>query len=99
MSNINPKLVKHIAKLANIPISESESKNLSEAFEETLQVVDQLQQVDTKGVETTHQVTGLKNVLREDVVIEEEMFSQEEALANANNTHQGYFVVPKILEK
>ncbi|KUK79762.1 MAG: Aspartyl/glutamyl-tRNA(Asn/Gln) amidotransferase subunit C [Microgenomates bacterium 39_7] len=99
MSNISPKLVKHIAKLANIPISEGESKNLANAFGETLEVVNQLQQVDTKDIDTTHQVTGLKNVLREDKVIEEEMFTQEEALANAKDTYQGYFVVPKILQK
>lgn len=100
MSNkINQSTVKHIADLAQIPISDNESKQLTTAFLETLKVVDELQEIDTSLVEPTHQVTGLKNVLRDDVVIKEQMFSQEEALSNAKNTHRGFFVVPKVLEK
>lgn len=100
MSNkINQSTVKHIATLAQIPISNEESEKLTTAFLETLEVIDELQEIDTNTTEPTHQVTGLKNVLRDDVVIEEQMFSQKEALSNAKHTHQGFFVVPKILEK
>lgn len=89
--------VKHVAKLATIPISEEENYKLTQAFNETLAVVDQLKQVDVSGVNTTHQVTGFSNVLREDIVREDLSFTQAEALANAKHTHQGYFVVPYVL--
>ncbi len=91
--------IKHIANLANIPVSNSEQENLKNAFEETLETISELQSVDVTNVEPTHQVTGLTNVLREDTVDEDHMFTQEEALANAPQTHNGYIVVPRIIEE
>lgn len=96
-SHISQQQVKHVAQLANIPISEEEASNFTGAFEETLSVINNLQKVHTKSIEPTHQVTGLENVLREDTVDEERMFSQDEALANAPAKHDGYFVVDRIL--
>jgi len=95
---INKQLVKHIAQLANIPISSQEEEELAKDFSETLEVVDKLQKVDTKGVEMTHQVTGLTNITREDEVNEKNMFTQEEALANASRTHDGFFVVERLID-
>jgi len=91
--------VSHVAKLANIPISDQEEKNLELAFEETLAVVEQLQSVDVSGVEPTFQVTGLENVMRDDVVDDRRMFTQAQALANAKTTHDGYFVVPQVISQ
>lgn len=91
--------VTHIAQLANIPVSEAEATKLAAAFNETLEVVNKLKELDTSQVPTTHQVTGLENVARDDVVETDIMFSQEEALANASKTHQGYFVVPQVIDK
>lgn len=96
--SVNNTQVKHIAQLANIPISEEESNKLAQDFSETLQVVDQLKKADVSTVEITHQVTGFKNVFREDIVKEEQSFTQKEALANAKKTYQGYFVVPYVLQ-
>jgi aspartyl/glutamyl-tRNA(Asn/Gln) amidotransferase C subunit len=62
-------------------------------------VVDQLRELDTNQTQPTHQVTGLENVWREDKVDKQKMFTQEEALENSKATHQGYFVVPRILEE
>jgi aspartyl-tRNA(Asn)/glutamyl-tRNA(Gln) amidotransferase subunit C len=89
--------VKHIAKLANIPITEAEEKKLEKAFEETLAVVETLKDVNVTNVEPTFQVTGLENVLREDIVNEANMFTQAEALANAHETHDGFIVVPQVI--
>lgn len=99
MSKVTQSTVQHIAQLAQIPVSKEEVGQLAAAFEETLEVVDQLQQLETHKVAPTHHVTGLKNVWREDVINEAQVFTQEEALANAPKTHNGYFVVPKILNK
>lgn len=91
--------VAHIAQLANIPVSDQEAASLAESFNETMSVVNQLQELDTSTVPTTHQVTGLENVTRDDEIDEDRMFTQEEALANAARQHQGYFVVPQVIEK
>ena len=96
---ITKKQIKHIANLANIPITSTEESKLRDAFEETLETIAELQTVNVTGIEPTHQVTGLENVLREDIVDTDAMFTQTEALANAKETHKGYFVVPRIIEE
>jgi len=91
--------VSHIAQLANIPITKDEELRLESAFEETLTVVEKLQSIDVQDVEPTFQVTGLENVMREDIVDEKRMFSQEQALANARAQHDGFFVVPQVISQ
>lgn len=96
-NQVNQDQVKHIAQLAHIPISEDESKQLAKDFAETLDVVDQLKSADVSQVETTHQVTGFKNITREDRVDEKRSFTQKEALANAPQQKDGFFLVPQVL--
>ncbi len=96
---VTPQIVDHIAKLANIPVTEDEKKILADGFTKTMEVVDHLSELDTSSIEPTHQVTGLVNVLRDDVVDEARMFTQKQALSNAKKTHQGFFVVDQILEE
>lgn len=90
--------VHHIANLSNIPITDDEAVKIQHAFDETLETISNLEGVDVSGADPTHQVTGLENVLREDIVDDSRTFSQEEALSNAKETHNGYFVVPRIIE-
>lgn len=91
--------VKHIAHLARIPVSDSEAEDLASGFTKVLEVVDTLKKADTSDVKPTHQVTGLENVMREDVIDEHRMLTQEEALREAKRTHNGYFVVDQVLDK
>ena len=88
--------VKHIAKLANLPISNEEEKKLEEQLSETLSYVAILKEVDTKNVEPTAHVTGLENITREDKA--SASLSQKQALANTNKRHDGFFIVNAILE-
>jgi len=60
--------VKKVAKLANLTISDDEEKKLAIQFEETLKTIDVINELETKDVDTISQVTGLKNVSREDVI-------------------------------
>lgn len=89
----------HIAGLANIPVSRDEESKFSAAFTDTIAVVAEMSQLDTSKTQPTHQVTGLENVWREDVVDEKRMFTQSQALANAHKTHDGYFVVPQVIDQ
>jgi aspartyl-tRNA(Asn)/glutamyl-tRNA(Gln) amidotransferase subunit C len=90
--------VSHIAKLANLSVNTAEQNQFATAFTETLTVVDTLKKIDTSNTEPTHQVTDLENVFRDDRIQESRQFSQEQALRNAAQTHNGYFVVERILE-
>lgn len=89
--------VKKISKLANLPIKDEEIPSLEKALEETLSHINILEEVDTKGVEPTNQVTGLENVTREDVA--GPSLSQDEALLNAKKKNNGMFEVDAILGK
>lgn len=60
--------VRHIAKLARLGLSDEEVKKFSTQLTNILQYVEVLNEVDTASVEMTNQVTGLKNVMRDDVV-------------------------------
>lgn len=91
--------VQHIAKLANIPITPEEEKKLAEGFTTTMQVVDELQKVNVQGTEPTHQATDKENEFRDDIADEKRMFTQEQALQNAANTYDGYFVVPQLIDQ
>ncbi len=88
-----------ISLLANIPVTVDEEASLAHGFNTTLAVVDQLFSVDVAGVAPTNQVTGLENAFREDVVDDTRTFTQEQALANAPHTHNGFFVVDQILDQ
>ena len=59
--------VKKVARLANLPLTDEEEKKYGQQLEKVLYYVNQLQQVDTAGVSETSQVTGTKNVSRDDV--------------------------------
>lgn len=87
--------INHIAKLANLSLSDSEKNKLEKQLEETAQYVGELEEVDTKSVEPTSQVTGLENVAREDKV--KPSLSQKDALRNAKSTYKGFFKVKGIL--
>lgn len=88
-----------IAKLANIPLQQDAVGTLADAFNKTIDVVDQLQKVDSSSVEPTSQVTGQENITREDVVDETRMFSQEVALQNAGRVYNGFFAVDAVFEE
>ena len=88
--------VPHVAKLANIPLSDAETKQLETQLAATLEYVEHLNEVDTKNVEPTSQVTGLKNILREDVA--KASLTQEQALSNTAATHNGLFKVKGVFE-
>jgi aspartyl-tRNA(Asn)/glutamyl-tRNA(Gln) amidotransferase subunit C len=87
--------VSHVAKLANLSLSDEEKAKFEKQLEETVEYVKGLDEVDTTGVEPTSQVTGLENITREDEV--RPSLSQEEALKNAKSTHNGLFKVKGIL--
>ena len=59
--------------------------------------IEKLNSVDTTGVEPTAQVTGLKNRTRNDS-FSDDTLSREEALSGTTKTHNGMFVVEKLVD-
>ncbi|MEK7186579.1 MAG: Asp-tRNA(Asn)/Glu-tRNA(Gln) amidotransferase subunit GatC [Patescibacteria group bacterium] len=87
--------VKHVAKLANLPLSDEEEKKFEKQLSEILTYIEQLNSVDTKNVEITSQITGLENISRDDKT--SPSLPQDEALFNTKSIHNGMFKVKKVL--
>lgn len=68
MSTITTDDVRHLAALSNLQLTDDETRNLQVDLANILAYIDQLNALDTSGVEPTYQVTGLENVWRDDRV-------------------------------
>jgi aspartyl-tRNA(Asn)/glutamyl-tRNA(Gln) amidotransferase subunit C len=88
--------VAKIARLARIRLTEDEKTNLAAELSRVLGWVEQLQQVDTEGVEPMTSVVGARQRLRPDV--EDHTTDREDVLANAPEPISGFFTVPKVVE-
>lgn len=86
--------VKHVAKLANLPITQEEEEKYSEQLSNILEYIDQLNSVDTSGVEPTFNVSGQETVLREDK--SQNGLSQDEVLLNAPAKKDGSCVTKGV---
>lgn len=89
--------VEHIAKLANLTLSAKEEAKLTSQLTQIVELISQLGKVVTKDVKETSQVTGLTNILREDKIQVERVLTQAQVLSNAKRSHNGYFVVDRIV--
>lgn len=88
----------HIAKLVNLPIDADQYDLFASQLSAILAFVSRLQEVPTQNIVPTAQVTGLTNVYRDDVVDQSRILSPNDALANAHETHNGFFVVPAVFD-
>jgi len=93
---ITKKEVEHVARLARLELSEQEKETLTDQLSNILTYVEQLNELDTKGVEPTSHVLDINNVMREDVP--EASLPQDLALANGPDKALGHYKVPKIIE-
>jgi len=94
---ISKKQVEHIAKLARIELTDQEKEKFTKELSSILDYVEQLNKVDTKNTESIKQITGLKDVMREDEAKKREK-TKDKLLKQAPKRKEEYFKVPKILE-
>ncbi len=88
--------VQKVAMLARIRLTDEETGELGPQLSNILGYVDQLQEVDTKGVVETAHPHDAAMPLRADVVTNT---NRREALQKpAPETESGLYVVPKVIE-
>lgn len=68
MADLTRDDVLKLARLARLTITDEEIEKYRKELSEILGYVEQLSKVDVTGLQPTTQVTGLKNVMREDEV-------------------------------
>jgi aspartyl-tRNA(Asn)/glutamyl-tRNA(Gln) amidotransferase subunit C len=93
---IDAATVRKVAKLAHIRESEERLDTLAAELSRIMLWIEQLNEVDTDGVEPMASAVALKLPLREDVVTEGG--DPAVVLANAPATRGNFFVVPKVVE-
>ena len=85
-----------IATLARIKLPEPEQAHLAGELTTILTWIEQLNEVDTAGVEPMSSVVAMQLPMREDVVTDGNC--RERILANAPQATGGFFAVPKVVE-
>jgi aspartyl-tRNA(Asn)/glutamyl-tRNA(Gln) amidotransferase subunit C len=88
-----------IAKLAKLSFTEPELDALTTELNAVLGHIEQLKEVDVTGVEPLENINEAveTNVFRSDTP--RPCLTREEALKNAPQSADGYFLVPKVLEQ
>jgi len=88
--------MRRIARLARIRLDDGEVRAFAGELDGILGWIEQLNEVDTAGVAPLTSVVAMRLPMRDDTVTDG---GQADAvLANAPETAEGYFVVPKVIE-
>ena len=95
-TTVNKDTVKKIGRLARLHIPEEQKEKIASELNTILNWIEELNEVDTTGVQPLFSVTGHTLPQRTDVVSDGDKV--EDILANAPEQASGFFVVPKVVE-
>jgi len=94
--NIDKNTLRKIAHLARLELDPEKEAGMIKDLNEIITWVEQLQEVDTDGVEPLTNMSEEVNVFREDKAVEH--LDHKRALKNAPVHDEDYFRVPKVLK-
>ncbi|MCA9302320.1 Asp-tRNA(Asn)/Glu-tRNA(Gln) amidotransferase subunit GatC [Candidatus Nomurabacteria bacterium] len=97
-TKISIEQLRKISRLANIELTAEEEESLLEKFNDTLDHVKLLEELNTSGVAPTYNVTGLMNVYSNDEDLPTTL-SQEDVLRNAKSVKDKMFKLLAVLER
>ena len=97
---MNIEEINHLAKLSGLELNPEQTKQISKELENILSLVDELQSVDTSGVEPLFHpiavIEALQQALRPDEVTEGN--NRMSNMLSAPVVHEGLYLVPKVIE-
>ncbi len=93
---VDQALVQRVARLARIKVTDEEAASLVTELSSILSFIEQLNEVDTKGVEPLTSVEEMEMKKRDDVV--NDGGYPDQIVANAPMSEDHYFMVPKVVE-
>ncbi|MEY4655199.1 MAG: Asp-tRNA(Asn)/Glu-tRNA(Gln) amidotransferase subunit GatC [Rhodoluna sp.] len=97
MSEITPDLVRHLANLARIDLTEAELIRFTEQLSVIVDSVAKISNIVDENTPATSHPIPLSNVFREDEI--RPSLSQADALSGAPDSAQGRFRVAAILDE
>jgi len=88
--------VKKIAGLSRLNLADDKLPQITDNFNKILDFVQQIQEVDTNGIETLDHVFELQNITRKDEPLAS--LNLEKTKAMAPKFEAGFFVVPQVID-
>ena len=93
---ITTEMVDYFSELSRLSLPEEEKAEMAEKLEQIIDYVEILNRLDTEGVEPMSHTFPVKNVLREDEVVD--FGRHAELMSNAPAHDESAFLVPKTVE-
>jgi len=93
---LTPEQVRWVAHLARLELSDADLETMTRQLSAIIDYVNQLQQVNTQGIEPLAHPLPIHNVFRDDEPAPS--LPVEAALANAPNRRDSFYGVPAVLE-
>ncbi|HOJ86898.1 MAG TPA: Asp-tRNA(Asn)/Glu-tRNA(Gln) amidotransferase subunit GatC [Elusimicrobiales bacterium] len=88
--------IEKVSKLARLELNEEEKQKFSKQFENIMKWIDELNEINTDGIEPIFSITGMENNLRKD---SEEFFgNRERIIKNFPNREYDFAKVKKVIE-
>ena len=93
---MNKNTISKIANLAKIEIDDSKIEGIAENLEKILDLVGEMNSIDTDNINPMSHPLNLKQVMRPDEVTEQDQ--RENFQKNSPSIENGYYKVPKIID-
>lgn len=97
MSKLSRDDVLKLAALSRLKLTEEEIERFRQELTSILNYVELLNEADISGLQPTYQVTGLKNIMRTDEIINYGA-SPADLLKNAPAVEAGQFKVKRVID-
>lgn len=97
-TKITKELVKFLAKLGQLELTEQQVNQYQKELNEVVNYVTMIANMPTKRIKPRFHTTNQKNIFQTNNQ-PQNTFSQKQALANAQKTKKGMFAIPRILTK
>ena len=94
---INKEVITKLSGLSKLKFNKEESELISEDLSKMVSFINQLNELETDGIEPLIHMNGEINNWREDKL--GDVLDQEKALANSPIKDSTYFKLPKVLDK
>jgi aspartyl-tRNA(Asn)/glutamyl-tRNA(Gln) amidotransferase subunit C len=88
--------IEKVARLARLQLSEEEKETFGRQLEQILGYMEQLNRLDTSGVEPTSHAIPVFNAFREDET--KPSYPKKDVMEIAPSEEEGFFRVPRIIE-
>lgn len=97
MAKLSAQDITHLVQLANLQLSDDEIQDLVPQMQEIVGYIESFRDFDVSSLSGTARTTEEENITRNDEV--RPSLTQDQALANARDTHEGFFKVPAVLNQ